>query len=214
MIDPRISRAPQAAQQDLPAGFMAFYAPLHRTFTPRQQALLAKRREALSASLDGRKPGYLPASDATDGDWRIQVPSWAEDQRNQMTGPADEAELVVKMLNSGAPGVMLDLEDSMVNAWGHLTLGVKNILSALYGELTYFDKKRNQTVGIKPSKTVIWNRVRGLHLSQAGLFEGDELTSGSLLDLCLIAFQVDASKVKHPLSFYIPKSESAEEAHW
>jgi len=27
-----------------------------------------------------------------------------QDQRNQMTGPADDAELVVKMLNSGAPG--------------------------------------------------------------------------------------------------------------
>ncbi len=36
-----------------------------------------------------------------------------------MTGPADDAELVVKMLNSGAPGVMLDLEDSMVNDWEH-----------------------------------------------------------------------------------------------
>ena len=38
-----------------------------------------------------------------------------------MTGPADDAELVVKMLNSGAPGVMLDLEDSNANTWEHLT---------------------------------------------------------------------------------------------
>ena len=40
-----------------------------------------------------------------------------------MTGPADDAELVVKMLNSGAPGVMLDLEDSMVNEWEHQRIG-------------------------------------------------------------------------------------------
>lgn len=30
----------------------------------------------------------------------------------------------------------------------------------------------------------------------------------------MIAYQVDPSKLKHPLSFYIPKSESAEEALW
>ena len=44
-----------------------------------------------------------------------------------MTGPADDAELVVKMLNSGAPGVMLDLEDSLANQWPRLELGIRNI---------------------------------------------------------------------------------------
>ena len=54
-------------------------------------------------------------------------------------GPADEAELVVKMLNSGAPGVMLDLEDSMANAWPNLMRGVANIVAALEGTLTYHE---------------------------------------------------------------------------
>ena len=62
-----------------------------------------------------------------------------------MTGPADDAELVVKMLNSGAPGVMLDLEDSMANTWDHLMLGHANLVAALYGELTYDDTKRGST---------------------------------------------------------------------
>ena len=73
------------------------------------------------------------------------MPSWCADQRNQMTGPADDAELVVKMLNSGAPGVMLDLEDSMANYWSNLTLGIQNVLAALEDSLTYFDQKRNRT---------------------------------------------------------------------
>src|SRR5439155_3729993 len=149
----------------------------------------------------------------TDGDWRIEVPFWCEDQRNQMTGPADDAELVVKMINSGAPGVMLDLEDSMANTWPNLMLGVRNIVSALGGELTYFDKKRQQTVGIAPSSTVIWNRVRGLHLSQAGVVP-EGVTSASLFDLALIAHDLDWESLRHPLSIYIPKSESAEEALW
>ncbi len=130
-----------------------------------------------------------------------------------MTGPADDRELVVKMLNSGAPGVMLDLEDSMANRWANLNQGIENILLALRGELTYHDAKRGQAVGIKPSETVIFTRPRGLHLSQAGLLP-EQLLSASLFDVALIAYQVDAARLKHPLCFYIPKSESAAEAFW
>jgi malate synthase len=199
---------------DLPSGFWDFYEPLHRAFTPRRHQLAAARLRALAAAHHGALPEHLPPSPATTGDWRITLPDWCRDQRNQMTGPADDGELVVKMLNSGAPGVMLDLEDSMANAWPNLMLGVRNILSALRGELTYEDRKRGRTVGIEPGSTVIWSRVRGLHLSQAGLLPGDELTSASLFDLALITYQVDAGHLRHPLCFYIPKSESAEEAGW
>jgi malate synthase len=155
-------------------------------------------------------PNYLPPPDR--GEWRIELPAWCSDQRNQMTGPADDAELVVKMLNSGAPGVMLDLEDSMANEWDCSLLGQRNVLAALYGELTYEDRKRGGTVGIAKSPTVVWTRVRGLHLHQAGVYA--ELTSASLFDLALHVFSVDYARLKHPLCIYIPKSESAEEALW
>ena len=130
-----------------------------------------------------------------------------------MTGPADDAELVVKMLNSGAPGVMLDLEDSMANTWSNLTTGLANIDAALKGELTYFDAKRNRNVGINDSKTVTFIRPRGLHISQAGILN-DELMSASLFDVAMVAYKADVDRLRHPLSFYIPKSESAEEALW
>jgi malate synthase len=212
---PPISTTPAgfSIERDLPAGFAAFYGPLHERFTPRQQALAATRKTVLAASQGGRLPNYHPASAATTDEWRIELPAWVVDQRNQMTGPADEGELVVKMLNSGAPGVMLDLEDSMANDWDHLLLGMGNVVAALYGELTYEDKKRGGTVAIKPSKTAIFTRVRGLHLSQAGVVSGG-LTSGSLFDLALLVYQLDLSRLKHPLAIYIPKSESAEEALW
>ncbi|MGH9683943.1 MAG: hypothetical protein ACRD4S_10075 [Candidatus Acidiferrales bacterium] len=199
--------------RELPLGFMEFLLPLHREFTPRQRALVEKRAVALAASHQGRLPDYLPPSAATQTDWRVELPAWCQDQRNQMTGPADDAELVVKMLNSGAPGVMLDLEDSMANKWPHLMLGVANILAALRGELSYFDRKRDRTVPIVPSKTVIWTRPRGLHLHQAGVLH-TEILPASLFDVALIAYQVNPAELKHPLSFYIPKSESAEEALW
>jgi malate synthase len=199
-----------ASERELPAGFLRFFIPLHGKFAERHGALVVARRAALEESMRGDKPSHLPPSAATRDEWRVELPAWCEDQRNQMTGPADDAELVVKMLNSGAPGVMLDLEDSTVNEWEHQRLGVENILQALRGTLTYRDAKRDSVVGIKPGKTVIWIRPRGLHLHQGGVADGE--CSASLFDVARIVFAVDPSELKHPLAFYIPKSESAEEA--
>jgi malate synthase len=199
--------------RDLPEGFLDFLAPLHAALTLRQRALVARRDYALAVAHTGKVPEYLPSSAATTNSWRIELPAWCADQRNQMTGPADDAALVVKMANSGAPGVLLDLEDSTANSWEHNARGIKNILEALAGRLTYFDSKRNQTVGIHPSATVIFTRPRGLHLHQAGVLP-NELLPASLFDVAMVAYQVDFSALKHPLCIYIPKSESADEAHW
>src|SRR4029077_16227376 len=148
--DPPINQAPPDLDpsRDLPRGFYDFLLPLHQAFTPRQQELAARRRRVLAKAHRGQLPNYLPASEATTGSWKVALPGWCQDQRNQMTGPADDAELVVKMLNSGGPGVMLDLEDSVANAWPNITDGIANIIAALRGELTYQDKKRKREVSI------------------------------------------------------------------
>jgi malate synthase len=200
-------------ERDLPQGFLEFFTPLHERFAPWQQQLIEDRKRVLAESHDDNKPTHFYPREAVRNGWGIELPEWCQDQRNQMTGPADDADLVVKMLNSGAPGVMLDLEDSMVNEWEHQRLGVENILQALRGTLTYFDKKRDKLVGIQSSPTVIWIRPRGLHIHQGGIF-ANQLTSASLFDVASIAYRVDPAELKHPLSFYIPKSESAEEALW
>src|SRR5262245_10811743 len=100
MSDPRMNSAPPGFQpeRDLPPGFWAFYGPLHRIFTPRQRTLAAARLNALAAAHHGTLPDHLPPSEATTSEWRVQLPAWCQDQRNQMTGPADDADLVVKML--------------------------------------------------------------------------------------------------------------------
>jgi malate synthase len=213
--DPRMNTAPAGFDPatDLPEGFWDFYQPLHEKFTRPQQEMLAKRHVRMAAAQRGRQPNYLPTdSVAATGDWKISIPDWVKDQRNQMTGPVDDAELSVKMLNSGAPGVMLDLEDSMSNQWDNLMIGHRNAVKAAYGELTY--PKAGETVAIKDSPTVVFLRVRGLHLSQAGVIPGGEITSASLFDVALHAYQVDRARLKHNLSFYIPKTETAEEAGW
>jgi malate synthase len=211
---PPMSTTPDgfSIEHELPTRFAAFYKPLHDAFTARQQTVIANRKAALKASLEGKRPRYLALSEAG-SDWRIELPAWCADQRNQMTGPADDHELVVKMLNSGAPGVMIDLEDSMANVFSHTVKGIDNAVAAYYGELTYTDAKRGgNVVHINDSPTVLWTRVRGLHISQAGIYK--DVTSASLFDLALLAYKLDFSRLKHPLAIYIPKSESAEEALW
>lgn len=198
-------------ETELPPGFLTFMLSLNARLSERQKSLVRQRAEVLSLSHQGQKPNYLPPAKATTEDWQIELPAWCADQRNQMTGPADDAELVVKMLNSGAPGVMLDLEDSMANAWANLRLGIDNIIAALRGELTY--TKGGSDVRINKSDTVVLVRPRGLHLSQAGVLQ-DELIPASLFDVAMVAYQLDAAELRHPLTFYIPKSESAEEALW
>src|SRR5215510_5717457 len=177
-LDARINTTPAGfdPNDELPSCFLNFVQRVHREFTPRQRTLVAKRAEVLSAAHSGEMPNHLKPTPSTTSNWSIDLPSWCADQRNQMTGPADDAELVVKMLNSGAPGVMLDLEDSMANTWRNLELGINNILTALKGELKYFDKKRNKEVSIQQNKTVIFTRARGLHLSQR--LGGLDLVSG------------------------------------
>jgi malate synthase len=200
-------------ERDLPPGLVEFLTPLHHEFTPRQQALVAERAAALERAHRGELPDYLSPSPATTSAWRVDLPAWCRDQRNQMTGPADDAELVVKLLNSGAPGVMLDLEDSVANQWGRVWAGIENVIEALSGELSYYDKKRDLTVRIEPSPTVIWVRPRGLHLGQAGVL-GSEVVSAALFDTASVFFGTDPEHLRHPLCFYIPKSESAAEALW
>ena len=200
-------------EKDLPKGFLDFLLPLHKQFTPWQHRLIAKRAEVLQASHRGKPPDYLPSSEAIKSEWRIELPDWCVDQRNQMTGPADDAELTVKLLNSGSPAVMIDLEDSTANLWDHIMLAIQNTIAAYKYELGYDDTKRKKRVTVKPSKTVTWVRPRGLHISQGGVIK-NEILSASLFDLAMIWYQIDPATLPHNFSVYIPKSESAEEAFW
>src|ERR1700691_1211397 len=141
-------------QKDLPKGFMDFLLPLHKQFTPRQQEIIAKRAKGLEASHQSKPPDYLPSSVVTKSECKIELPEWCADQRNQMTGPADDGELTVKLRNSGSPAVMLDLEDSTANSWERIMVGIQNIIAAYKYELSYDDKKRGKKVTVQRSKTV------------------------------------------------------------
>src|SRR3989338_2995243 len=93
IMETRLKDAPSAELQK-------FFLDLHRAFEPRRRTLLAARRRTLERAHAGEMPGYLPSSEAAAGAWRLAVPEWARDQRNQITGPADNAKLLVAMCNT------------------------------------------------------------------------------------------------------------------
>lgn len=205
------TRMPDAPSAEL----LDFFRPLHLAFEPRRRALLAARRRALEDAHAGNPPGYLPASEATAGSWRLTVPDWACDQRNQITGPADNAKLLVAMCNTKDPGCMPDGEDSITTDWANVRAAHRNTVAAIEGSLAF------NGATIKPSKQVMFYRPRGLHLNETNALPG-ETVSGSLFDLAAVFFgtadrrreAVNNAALQAKLCFYIPKTESFEEAAW
>ena len=187
---------------------------LGEKYTLWAKELISKRRKRLEKA---HKEGRLPQHDTYFGssvpgvktDWHIELPEWCRDQRNQMTGPADDMELVVKMINSGAPGVMLDLEDSLANTRKNVRAGLNNCIRALE-QRAYYEKPGHGRVE-QTGKPVIFVRPRGLHLFDRST---DGELSSAFYDVVQVADNVVAERMQHPLVFYIPKTESAEEALW
>lgn len=159
------------------------------------------RAKQLALAYRNVLPEYFAYDDTKD--WKIKLPDWLKDQRNQMTGPADNADLCAKLIHSGSPGVMLDLEDSVANLWDNISSGHANIQKALRGELGR-------------SSTIMWLRPRGLHLSQHINTPArvDLQIPASLYDLCEIFGDIELDKLAHPPCIMIPKCESIMDGQW
>lgn len=187
------------------------------SFSSRQKRLLKFRQKTLERSRSGRKPMYKLGVQNTHT--VSPLPSWLKDQRNQMTGPANDGKLCVKMINSRSPGVMLDLEDSMANIPSVLMEGHTNVKLALTRQLGWMGELDNLDSVVmtdKESPSVVFTRVRGLHLGQIipTRVRKNHYVPASLFDLAYHFYDMDLDKLKHPPCIYIPKSESAQEATW
>src|SRR5205807_702461 len=66
-------------ERDLSAEFIEFFAPLHRRFSPWQESLIAERKRALAASLDGEKPTHHYPGMAIRNGRTIELPEWCQD---------------------------------------------------------------------------------------------------------------------------------------
>ncbi|MFI6208400.1 malate synthase A [Streptomyces sp. NPDC051041] len=198
---------------------LAFVAELHRRFTPRRDALLARRAErraeiARTATLD-----FLPetAHIRQDPTWRVApAPKALEDRRVEITGPADR-KMTINALNSGAKVWLADFEDASAPTWRNVVLGQLNLIDAHTRTIDFTDERTGRSYALRPDgelATVVM-RPRGWHLDERHLVDGDGApVPGALVDFGLYFFH-NARRLlglgKGPY-FYLPKIESHLEA--
>ncbi|MCB1044935.1 MAG: malate synthase A [Acidobacteria bacterium] len=212
------------AQRVLTPEACAFLAQLVQRFEGPRQELLAARSARQQTYDDGLVPTYLnPHSAAVTSRWTVgPIPNDLWSRRVEITGPINNAKMVIQMLSRNDQGAradcaMLDFEDSMMPSWKNVISGHLNLMGAVTGDLTYQEHEGSKRYALDPEDmAVIMVRARGLHLNESNLhFQGDSI-SASLLDLGLAAFHtarllVDQNKTP---KFYIPKVEHYLEARW
>lgn len=211
-----------AAKLFLDANLLERLVRLHREFEPERQRLLRQRQER-QAEYDR---GALPMFDAShaaahDPGWRIaSIPPELQKRRVEITGPVNNAKMVINMLSRTAEGhradtAMLDFEDSMKPTWSNVMNGVSNLVSAVHLSLEH--REGGKQYRLDPSDmAVIMTRVRGLHLNESNIRIDHQPVSAGLFDLVTTFYHTAAALLdqgKTPI-YYIPKTEHYLEARW
>ncbi|MFJ3931358.1 MULTISPECIES: malate synthase A [unclassified Streptomyces] len=197
---------------------LAFVAELHRRFTPRRDALLARRAERRAEIARTSTLDFLPETAAVraDDSWRVApAPKALDDRRVEITGPTDR-KMTVNALNSGARVWLADFEDASAPTWENVVLGQLNLIDAYERRIDFTDPRSGKSYALRPAEelaTVVM-RPRGWHLAERHLTVDGTPVPGALVDFGLYFFHnarrlLDAGKGPY---FYLPKTESHLEA--
>ena len=219
----------EPAQRVLTDDLLGLIADLHRSLQPRRAELLTARKRRQAAFDRGELPGYLPDDEVPEahGDWQVApLPDDILQRRVEITGPVNNAKMVINMLSrnddgSMADAAMLDFEDSMKPAWPNVMTGVENVREAARGTLTYTRPASNGTpekrYSLDPDDMpLLMVRIRGLHLDESNVRVDGTPVSGAILDLASVAYHsahtlIDQGKTP---TYYVPKVEHYTEAGW
>lgn len=201
---------------------------LHLKFEPKRQELLKARVERQARYDAGELPAYLdPNSEAVTGNWKVnEIPEDYRTRRVEITGPVNDAKMVINMLSRNSEGfradtAMVDFEDSMKPSFDNVINGYKNVIGAAIGHLVYVKPATatspEKTYSIDPEDMAgLMVRVRGLHLTESNIRVNNQPVHGGLLDLA-VCFYHTARKLlarnKTP-KYYIPKCEHHLESRW
>ncbi|MGW5943113.1 malate synthase A [Streptomyces celluloflavus] len=196
---------------------LAFVTELHRRFTPRRDALLARRAERRAEIARTGTLDFLPetAHLRTDDSWRVAAsPAALNDRRVEITGPTDR-KMTVNALNSGARVWLADFEDATAPTWENVVTGQLNLVDA-YERRIDFTSPEGKTYALKPAAELatVVVRPRGWHLDERHLRVEGRPVPGALVDFGLYFFHnaqrlLDLGKGPY---FYLPKTESHLEA--
>jgi malate synthase len=194
---------------------LAFVADLARSFGPRIEELLQRRRD-VQARLDAGQPfDFLPETlEIREGSWTIApLPPDLLDRRVEITGPVDR-KMIINALNSGANMFMADFEDSTAPTWRNLIDGQLNLRDAVLGQIHFVDPDTGKAYAVGSRQATLLVRPRGLHLLEKHVEVDGRPIPGALFDFGVFAFhnaRALLAKGTGPY-FYIPKLESHLEA--
>ena len=224
----RAAWTPQA-QGLLTPEVRALLVKLHRMLNAERLALLEARKRRQQAWDAGEIPGFLPEDEHPEahGDWKVApIPEDLQCRRVEITGPVNRPNMVINMLSRNQEGVradcaMLDFEDSMKPIWSHVTQGLRNLIGAVEGTLTYVKRAPDGTpikeYRLDPTDMpVIMVRCRGLHLYESNIRVDGEPIAAGLFDLTLSVFHTAHTLIRQGKTpkYYVPKVEHYKEARW
>jgi malate synthase len=203
--------------------FNELLAALHDRLHARALALRTERGRMLAAAHAGRRPGPLPASEATTTDWK--VPTVPEDLKKpgiEISGPCSITSMFINALNPGPEGERAegDLDDDE-DSGGHRLIdtvrAALNRVAAVNRELYFNDTERKKEYRVAPGELPFFmHRERGLHLDEADVKVDGTPVNAAILGTALTLFYAGRAQADRGqgIYFYLPKLETADEARF
>ena len=206
---------PPGAETVLTPEALAFVEDLVRTFRPRVEELLERRREVQRRLDAGERPTFLSSTEEIRGSpWTVApLPADLLDRRVEITGPVDR-KMVINALNSGANVFMADFEDSNSPTWRNVLEGQVNLRDAIRGTIEYVAPETAKHYRLKDRTAVLMARPRGWHLLEKHLLVDGRPATAALFDFGLYFWNnAEALLAKGSGPYlYLPKMESHLEA--
>ena len=197
-------------------------ASLQDEFGERIAGLREARIDMIDAATRrGIQPGHLSPSDASTTEW--SVPDMPDELWNpgiEISGPAHMTSMFINALNPGpdgerAEGDLDDDEDSASHILTDTLLAARNRKGAVDRSLTFYNEARDRRYSIQEGEIPFFmHRERGLHLDDPDLLVDGKPASATILGSLLTLYHAGQAQTERGqgVYFYIPKTESPEEA--
>ena len=194
---------------------LAFVADLVRTFRPRLELLLARRRERQARFAAGQPYDFLgDTADIRDSDWTVfPVRGDLLDRRVEMIRPPTRLD-VIHGLNSDACCFVADFEDPSLWSWDELVDGQVNLFEAIRRTISVAESDGADGHRLHHRVAVLFVRPRGWGSVETNMTVDDRAVPASLVDFGLFFFHNAKKLLGHCTApyFYLPSMQSHLEA--
>lgn len=150
-----------------------------------------------------------------DSEWKVApAPKDLECREVEITGPADQRNMVVNAAKSGADCYMADAEDSCSPNWGAIIRGQINLYDLIRRQIDFTDETSGKEYKLGEKTAVLFFRPRGWHLLEKHVLVNGKPMSASLFDFGMYFYHNAQALVDKSTGvyLYLPKMESYVEA--